>query len=348
VTALSATTVSGYVDTSAVWNPGTGNANPAPYGVNPGKQDGFNVDSIDIKISKALEERAWSAGYTAEFDWGPDALGIDHGAYPIRQAYVALHMPLGNGIDWQLGRWDTLMGYESNDSCSNRNVTWSYGYTVEPSEQTGILGSYNFTDAINLQLGFADALTTEDAGINAPAGPGTRRAFLSQLTLTAPGGWGFLKGSVLTLGYGLGPGVAERDQDEWYVGATINSPVKALSFGTCLDFIKHVAIGTEDTGYFASYCFYAFFNVTEKLTLNGRAEYAEGPALGAMTTTEAFNKVIALTGTVQYDLWANVVTRLEVRWDHAADRTTPFGGTVVGLSNKKNELMIAANVIYKF
>src|SRR5271157_4753089 len=64
LTALSATTISGYVDTSAVWNPGTGNANPAPYAFNAGKQDGFNVDAVDIKISKPQDESGWSAGYT--------------------------------------------------------------------------------------------------------------------------------------------------------------------------------------------------------------------------------------------------------------------------------------------
>src|ERR1700722_5261529 len=65
-TALSATTISGYVDTSAVWNPGTGNANPAPYAFNAGKQDGFNIDQVDIKLSKPIEEGKWSAGYVAE------------------------------------------------------------------------------------------------------------------------------------------------------------------------------------------------------------------------------------------------------------------------------------------
>jgi hypothetical protein len=55
-TALSATTISGYVDTSAVWNPGTGNANPAPYAFNAGKQDGFNLDSVDLRIEKGLDE----------------------------------------------------------------------------------------------------------------------------------------------------------------------------------------------------------------------------------------------------------------------------------------------------
>ncbi|HUD45963.1 MAG TPA: hypothetical protein VMR33_03985, partial [Candidatus Baltobacteraceae bacterium] len=49
MTALSATTISGYVDTSAVWNPGTGNAHPAPYAFNAGKQDGFNLDAVDVR-----------------------------------------------------------------------------------------------------------------------------------------------------------------------------------------------------------------------------------------------------------------------------------------------------------
>jgi hypothetical protein len=39
---------------------------------------------------------------------------------------------------------------------------------------------------------------------------------------------------------------------------------------------------------------------------------------------------------------------LELRWDHAADSTTPFGGETPGVGVKKNEVMLAANVIYKF
>src|ERR1700690_602570 len=58
-TALSATTISGYVDTSAVWNPGTGNDHPAPYAFNAGKQDGFNVDAMDVRIAKAEDETPW-------------------------------------------------------------------------------------------------------------------------------------------------------------------------------------------------------------------------------------------------------------------------------------------------
>jgi hypothetical protein len=71
--ALSATTISGYVDTSAVWNPGTGNANPAPYAFNAGKQDGFNVNAVDVKIAKAEDDSQWAAGYVVELSYGPDA-----------------------------------------------------------------------------------------------------------------------------------------------------------------------------------------------------------------------------------------------------------------------------------
>ncbi len=138
LTALSATTISGYVDTSAVWNPGTGNANPAPYAFNAqDKQNGFNLNAVDIKLSKPLEEGKWSAGYVAELSYGDDATAIDGGAAPIRQAYVDLGIPIGNGLELKLGRFDNLLGYETSDAMNNPNWTRSYGYTFEPTEHTG-------------------------------------------------------------------------------------------------------------------------------------------------------------------------------------------------------------------
>ncbi len=373
LTTLSATTISGYVDTSAVWNPGTGNANPAPYAFNAGKQDGFNLDAVDVKISKPQEETGWSAGYTAELSYGPDAIGIDSGAYPIRQAFVALHMPVGNGIDWELGRWDNLLGYESSDSYKDPNFTRSYGYSFEPTEQTGLLGNYSVNSSINLQAGVADTVNT--LGANSRTDPGSatiesKKSLVSLLTLTAPDSWGAWKGSAFYAGldYGEGDsggvtanGVGGHDRQELYLGTTINTPVKDLTFGASWDWIHHVdiasAIGTIETRYVSAAAAYGSYKLTDKLTLNGRAEYANGPGLAGLlfandgelpSKAGAFNKVIALTGTLQYALWDNVTSRLELRWDHAADSTTPFGGETPGVGAKKNEVMLAANVIYKF
>jgi len=359
LTALSATTISGYVDTSAVWNPGTGNANPAPYSFNAGKQDGFNVDAIDIKLSKPLEEGKWSAGYVAELNYGPDATIIDGpGTAPIRQAYVDLGVPVGNGLELKLGRWDNIIGYETSDSVNNPNWTRSYGYSFEPTEHTGLLASYKFADWIGAQVGVANTLTTGATfGVNGRTAGGvvtypaeSKKTVVSLLTLTAPDSWGWLKGSALYGGFDHGQGVQTHDTTEWYAGLTLNTPVKDLTLGGSYDSIDHVDAGF-DAGYFQAYAGYVSYKITDKATINGRAEYAQGSALAAAEPLPAgsSSKIIALTGTFQYDLWANVVSRLEVRWDHNAGGVGPaFGGETAGIATKNNEVLLAANVIYKF
>jgi hypothetical protein len=366
LTSLSATTISGYVDTSAVWNPGTGNANPAPYAFNNGKQNGFNIDDVDIKLAKPFDQGKWSAGYVAELNYGPDAMGIDAGAYPIRQAYVDLEVPVGNGIELKLGRWDNILGYEVNDSMSDPNWTRSYGYSFEPTEHTGVLASYQFASWISLEVGGADELTTI-GGINSR--PESRRAFVSLLTLTAPDNWGFLKGSALYGGLDYGPGAYGNpvpggvggDTTEWYAGVTLNTPVTGLTFGASYDSMSDVDVAGADAGYFEAFAGYASYKLSDKASINGRAEYAHGQALGAAadadnigfyaggTPANPLDKVIALTGTFEYDLWANVMSRLEIRWDHDAGGGGPaFGGETAGVPTKYNEVLIAANVIYKF
>jgi len=373
MTAMSATTISGYVDTSAVWNPGTGNANPAPYAFNgPGKQDGFNLNAVDIKIAKPLDEGKWSAGYTAEVMLGPDATAALGGFYPIRQAYVSLRANVWNGLDFKLGEWDNLLGYESTDAMNNPNYTRSYGYTIEPTEHVGLLAAYPFSANANLQVGIANDLT---AGFNrnisgtpppGTAGPNTyttiesKKALVSLLTLTAPDSWGALKGSAFYAGLDYGPGNAFShpainahivDKTELYVGTTIMTPVKGLSVGASWDSINNSDLGAVE-GYASSVAAYLSFHVPDtKVTLNTRAEYASGSAFDNLVTLgnaqEA--KILAVTETVEYKLWGdNVITRLEGRWDGSADGSPMFGGTVAGAPTEKNAWMIAANVIYKF
>jgi hypothetical protein len=361
LTSLSATTISGYVDTSAVWAPGTGNANPAPYAFNAQeKQNGVNLDAVDIKLSKAIEEGKWSAGYVAELSYGPDATAIDGSAAPIRQAYVDLGIPIGNGLELKMGRFDNILGYETSDAMNDPNWTRSYGYTFEPTEHTGLLASYKFADWMGLQAGFVDDVTTLPYGtVNTRTE--SRRGVISLLTLTAPDSWGFLKGSAFYAGIDYGPGAipggSDNNRTELYVGSTVNTPLKGLSLGASWDNISDTDVAGVDAGNFDAIAGYLSYKFNDKASLNGRAEYANGSALSALETANGFNgipvgtldKVIAFTGTFEYDLWANVISRLEVRWDHNAGGTGPtFGGGTPGVPTKNNEVLIAANVIYKF
>src|SRR6059036_1952727 len=73
MTALSSTMISGYVSTSAEWNPGTGNAYVPGFAFNPGKQDGFNLDVVRLTLERPLDEAQWAAGYKMDLWFGPDA-----------------------------------------------------------------------------------------------------------------------------------------------------------------------------------------------------------------------------------------------------------------------------------
>jgi hypothetical protein len=320
-----------------------------------------------VTIAKPQDETGWSAGYRAEIMLGPDGTAVDSGAYPIRQAFVTLHMPVGNGIDWQFGRWDNLLGYESSDDYKNPNWSRSYAYTFEPTEHTGLLGTYSITSAISLQLGVADTVTTLALNSRTTATPTTaiesKKSLVSLLTLTAPDSWGSFKGSVLYAGFDYGQGAPQndfpgpgvispgKDKKELYVGTTVNTPVKDLTFGAAWDAIFHNDIGGEDYSYFQAIGGYASYKLTDKLTLSGRGEYADGEGLEAASGS-GMDEVLALTGTLQYDLWANVISRLEFRWDHSAKGGDAFGGAGAAgspsLPDKKNDVLVAANLIYKF
>src|SRR5258708_40061896 len=68
LTALSSTTLSGYVDTSAQWNTGRGNANAPNYIFGgPSKADGFTLNVVKLVIEKPpTPSDDWVAGYKVD------------------------------------------------------------------------------------------------------------------------------------------------------------------------------------------------------------------------------------------------------------------------------------------
>jgi hypothetical protein len=372
LTALSSTTISGYVDTSAHWTPGTGNANPPAFAFNtPSKQDGFNVNVVNVVIEKPLDEGTWSAGYKVDLLFGPNAVGYNASAngtathdVGIKQAYVSLRAPVGNGIDLKIGSFDTIIGYEVFNAGSNPNYTRSWGYTMEPTEHTGILGSYQFTKSIGASFGIAN---THAAGINGrSARDESHKTYMASVTLTAPDSWGSLAGSGLYFGIVDGFNTF-NDATSYYIGTTLNTPWKALKVGASYDYAVLHDNSFGPTGYAQALGLYASVQATEKLSFHARAEWAD--LTDGVATGGSFNgagiggglgglpaEVLSFTGTVQYDLWANVLSRVEMRWDTAIAGHGPFGGSAPGSSgalnpggaNEKNAVLFAANIIYKF
>lgn len=373
LTALSSTTISGYVNTSIHWNTGTGNESLPAHGYNTAsKADGFNLDAFKLQIEKPLDEAQWSAGYKAELLFGGDAGAYgttldqngDGSAAAVKQAYVSLRAPVGNGLDFKVGVFDTVIGYEVFDAGNNPNYTRSYGFTIEPTTHTGVLASYQVSSAVSFSAGIGNTIGPV---INQKANPPkaeSYKTYMGSVAVTAPEDWGFISGSTLYAGIvnGYNNG-ADWDQTSYYLGATLNTPVKNLKVGAALDYLYTTGFNAGDSTDLdaTAWSLYASFQATEKLSLHLRGEYAETDTslLGTGTGLSGGNsKIVALTSTVQYDLWNNVLSRLEIRWDHQAGDgdMTGWGNNAAGgvssgtpaVYTKRNNVLIAANIIYKF
>lgn len=365
-TTLSATTISGYVNASAWWNPNTAAANgqtpiyPA-IPLSSGKQDGFNLDSVRISLDKALDPTVnWGSGYKVDMIYGDDAAALntfgDDSYFALQNAFLALRAPVGNGLDFKFGVFDALLGYETFTAGNNPNYTRSYGWGLEPTTMTGAIAMYKFSEWLSVAGGIAN---TYGPTINEKAHfasdydkAESYKAYTGQIALTATEDMGFLEGSSLYFGIINGfnsamVGTSNNGVDfsggnmcNVYVGTTLNTPIKTVKVGAAYDYA-----GTSEGGLWANAAAgYVSWEAMDKLTLFGRGEYSwrsEG-----FTTEGLPTKVFAATATVQYDLWENVLSRLEVRWDRDATGGTSYSSANNGMM--KNAFMVALNLIYRF
>jgi len=388
-TALTQTTLSGYVDTAMEWNPGTDHVGDSTHipAYSFAKDDGFSLNAVDIALDKPEDSSAWAAGYHVELMTGADAVGVgfssSSSAATIRQAFIRLHTPVGgNGIDWQIGIWDNIIGYESNSDPSNPNYTRSYGYTIEPTTMTGILGTYKVNDMLSISAGIADndgglGSITPTLGGGVSTAYESEKSYMASATFTAPDSMGFLKGATASAGYVHGQDghtFGKGTQNSVYFGATIPTPMNQLKVGAAFDYLFEdsttATAGHQDQDDIWVAGLYGTFQATDKLSFNVRGEYVSDDSNpGDVVTLYAYNHngpfgetfvgphgnaAEELTFTAQYNLWANVISRAEFRWDHIEHGSTAseFGASEssnnFGEPNKDNDFLLALNLIYQF
>jgi len=368
-TALSSTVISGYVDIAAQYNVGnygpfagvpTGTTGNLPVGGVVNKVDNFTLNDIDIALDHPQDESPWAAGYHIDLNLGTDAVGLTFnnirneaiGAAAIRQGYVILRTPVGNGIDWKVGVQDDIIGYEGNTDGANPNYTRSLGYSVEPTTLLGIVGAYKVCDSVTLQAGLANATSPGNTTIFGAGPTSSDKTLVGAISFTAPDSFGFAKGATLTGGALLN--LDKGGQDNYYVGLTMPTPSSMIKVGAAFDL---VSVANEvggaggnphnDSGWVLG--LYTSIAPTDKLSFNLRGEYYDltgtGTFFGAIPTVVGGSngKGEEFTATIQYNLWANVISRAEFRWDHADE-----GGAFSDNGSNANSFLLAANLIYTF
>ena len=371
-TELTSTTISGYVDTTATWKFGTGNANmPGRTYDAADTQDGFNLNVVSLTLAKPLDESEWAAGYNVQLLFGPGAskrgtgslrAGVDTTVPPdgindrsagdvaFNEAVVMLRVPIGNGLDLKVGQFGTYNGYEAYDTYKNPNWSRSYGFFIESSAHTGVSASYKFCDAVSVMAGIGNMAgfnNAVDAKYSA-AITESEKAYLAMITFTAPESFGFLKGASLSLGYtgGKASPTAQHNQANYYLGMSLPTPIETLAVGVAFDYTTGIGGKDADAGALGTYF---LLQATEKLKINTRLDYGFGDSGQYYVAKPGKkNELLSLTVTADYSLWKNVISRLEFRADTALTGGQPFGADSTGAPNDREALSLTGNLIYQF
>jgi hypothetical protein len=346
MTAFSKTTLSGFVDTSlSISEKG---ANQALHGRVPyqsgNKMNGINLDVIQLSLASPLDESDWAAGYAVDLLFGPDASAYSvSGAgeaddVAVRQAYVNTRVPVGNGLDLKMGVFDAIIGYEGFSNRDNPNYSRNMAYNLQPFNHTGLLGGYQINDLVSAQFGVAN---TGSNVLTDRAADSSDISYMGSVAVEAPENFGALAGATLYVGY-MEFGGGGDEQQNLYVGSTIPTPIDGLALGAAWDNVQNITGNGGDANIFAGYISY---QATDKMSVNGRIEYLDGDQgvlfNASRNGVAVDSEMLSLTGTVQYDLWENVLTRAEVRWDSQEDGDGLYGGD-------DDILTFTLNAIYSF
>ncbi len=167
----------GYVDVSYAYGLNGGGTDRGLGGVGLNyvtaeESNDFSVSAVRVALERPLpKEPRWAAGFRFDLYLGEfgkyiadSGLGGGSGALLLENAYVQARLPVGNGLDFQLGKWQTLLGYESVDRAKNNQVTLGLlPRFMEHSAHTGLLFLYQFSPRVGARLGICNGRNNADS-----------------------------------------------------------------------------------------------------------------------------------------------------------------------------------------
>ena len=290
-------------------------------------QADFSIER-DVNWDKAKKGQI-DFGGKVEFIYGGDA-GLthsdgllDHGYKSphdpdnqpdVVQAYVDVLLPVGSGLDIRMGKFVTLLGYETINPTTNPlfSHSFEFGFGI-PFTQTGVLGIYNINDKLQVTAGITD-------GWNQSINDSHNGAidFLGQVKYT-------MDPTLSTLvNVSVGPERTDDAHDYRFLieNNTTYSPANsAWTFG--LDpFFAADAHGANngDTGYWYGVVGYVGYKINDYFTVNGRLEWYRddgGETLGGSGTASYYEGTLGVTvKPFPHDaIGQNLEIRPEIRYD---------------------------------
>ncbi|PIU57154.1 MAG: hypothetical protein COS89_05160, partial [Deltaproteobacteria bacterium CG07_land_8_20_14_0_80_38_7] len=122
-------------------------------------QFSFFVDEVELDLMKSFGE---NIRLRADLDFGRVASsGYQTQPFVLEQAYATANIPVGNGIEFLLGRFNTPIGFESVDVIDNYTISQSAMLGLRPTNTTGAKIYYAFSDLVDLHFYIVNELTQD-------------------------------------------------------------------------------------------------------------------------------------------------------------------------------------------
>ena len=194
--------LSGYVDAGYSYN-FNGSVNPLVAGRFSGDEatgGDFNLYAVKLALEKPLtNENSAQAGFRADVMIGEDAYYLqtrnrdsdssnfqqNSSSLFLEQAYASFRAPVGNGWDFKVGKFVSILGYEVIERPANLNITYGILWQMFPLYYTGVVSSYRFDEYLDGKLGVVNGSNSDNNTTTGQMGDGC--ALIAALNLTSPG-----------------------------------------------------------------------------------------------------------------------------------------------------------------
>ena len=354
--------MSGYADVSFIYN--FAESDPSESRGNRGRvfdtePGGFTPHAFELVMEKPMSDDM-PIGFRTDLFFGDDAELIhstglpvlrdenadgltDTSVFDLQQAYVTARAPVGDGIDFKVGKFVTLLGAEVIESPANWNFSRSYlfGYAI-PFTHTGALASYPLGEFGSVTGGVVNGWDIVDDNNNA-------KSLLGNITVTP------LEGLTLSLNGITGAEQAGNNRDKRTVVDLVATwqPMEKLTLMANYDYgFESAGKNTAgfDTKGWTGLALYSKYDLTDTWSLAGRWEWFDDKdnfrtgftSIGGGTPADI--NFSGYTLTSQWKLYEHVLARLEYRHDTASEQV--FFHDANGFTNYQDT--IAAEMIYHF
>ena len=402
-TAQKGVKLSGYVDTGYSYNfTGQGGNSQVNSRVqsDSAQQGDFNLYAVKIALEKAMtSENKAQAGFRVDVMIGEDAKYLANPAQTyssnlnntaqdsnylfLEQAYVQLRAPVGNGWDFKVGKFASILGYEVMERPANMNITYGLLYNQFPFWYTGVISSYKFDEYLDGKLGVANGANSDNNTTTSGGSDGV--ALLASLNVTAPGGnanWShnFEYSTASENSTGADPAVSGSTTSQNALPSNVASTPTAggaytiiynswgnwapkfandkllLAFDSVLGNTAgaNQVGGPQNTTWYGASA-YAKYLFNDWFSLAGRGEYFGGDNLNKINnTTGNANPNAGLswweyTITAGFNVIDNVLIRAEYRLDWGGNISGTNTGADAGAANSSGPAHYAgAEVVYSF